>query len=146
VYSPQPEQPGHSWPGQAVEGDLTELKAKNLAATCTYMDPRTLATCTSKASQVPASSYGELPYATNTAIGYTVIDGAEALVGTTGTYCTPGQTPECFTNTSPAAIFSAGGKTFSQLWSEATSGGSATIYALTPADLVNGKWYVYATP
>ena len=145
VSLPQADLPGHSSPGQAVEGEFAELKAKNLIGVCSYMDPRTLATCKAQASQVPASDYSKMPYATNPAIGYSVIDGSEALVGTTGTFCTPTQTPECFTNTNPAAIFSAGTKTFSQLWNETVNGKSATTYSLTPADFVNGKWYVYGS-
>jgi len=142
VYPPQPELPGYSEPGQAVEGELAELKAKNLAGACAYMDPRTVGTCKSEAAQVPAS---DLPYATKVTLGYTVIDGSEALVGTTGTFCSPGQTPECFTNTNPAAIFSAGGKAFSKLWSEATSNQAPSTYSLAPAVLLNGKWYIYGS-
>lgn len=124
---------------------LAEIKAKNMADACQYMDPRTLTTCQSQASQIPASEDGELPYFSNGAIGYTVEDGSKALVGTTGTFCSPTATPECFTNTQPAAIFSAGGKTFSELWSEAVSNTSANTYTLTPAILIFGEWYVYAS-
>ncbi|HUN32187.1 MAG TPA: hypothetical protein VMU95_09200 [Trebonia sp.] len=142
VYPPQPELAGHSEPGQAIEGELTELKAKDLVGMCSYMDPRTASTCKSEAGQVPVS---DLPYATNAALGYTVVDGSQALVGSTGTFCTPGSTPECFTNTNPAAIFSAGDKTFSKLWSEATADQSANTYSLAPVVLINGKWYVYGS-
>ena len=110
MYLPQPESPGYGWPGQAVAGDLAELKAKNLLGTCSYMDPRTLATCKSQASQVPAGDSSELPYFTNAAIGYSAIDGAEALVGWTGTFCRPGQTPECLTNSNVQSALERGGQ------------------------------------
>lgn len=142
VYPPQSESPGHSQPGQAIMGELDALKAKNLAGVCNYMDPKSLAACKSQASQVPASMDSQLPYFSNAGIGYVVVDGAKALVGTTGTFCAPGSTPKCFTNSNPAAIFSAGDKTFSQLWSEAVANNSANTYTLAPLVLVNGGWYV----
>ena len=145
MYPPRSELPGHGVPGQAIAGELAEIKAKNLVGACSYMDPRTLTTCKSQASQVPANEDDELPYFTNGAIGYTVEEGSEALVGTTGTFCSPTATPECFTNTKPAAIFSAGDKTFSQLWSEAVNSTSDNTYTLAPAVLINGEWYVYGS-
>lgn len=90
--------------------------------------------------QMPASS---LPYWKNAAIGYVVIDGNQAAVGMTGTFCTPGQSPECFTNNDPAAVFSVG-LSFSGLWENANSN-SATQYSLTPCEKVGGKWYVYGS-
>jgi hypothetical protein len=142
VYPPQSEVPGHSQPGQAIMGELAALKAKNLAGACAYMDPQALATCKSEASQVPPSMDSQLPYFTNAALGYVVVDGAKALVGTTGTFCSPGNTPKCFTNTKPAAIFSAGDKSFSQLWSDAVGDNSTNTYTLAPVVLVSGRWYV----
>jgi len=141
VYPPHSEHPGHADPGQAIEGTLAAVKAKNLAGECPYLDPSVLSTCQSGASQLPAS---QMPYFSNAAIGYTVIDGNHALVGTTGTFCTPQQSPACFTNTNPAAIFSAADKTFTQLWNDAVNSNSSNTYALAPAVLLNGKWYVYA--
>ena len=142
VYPPQTEQPGHSQPGQAIMGELADIKAKNLVAACSYLDPKTLATCKSQSSQIPASDDSQLPYFSNAALGYVVIDGAEALVGTTGTFCSPNDTPKCFTNTKAAAIFSAGDKTFSQLWGESVANDSNNTYSLAPLVLVNGRWYV----
>jgi len=138
VYPPQTELPGRAEPGEAIEGDLTEIKAKDPVGECAYIDPR-MSTCKSRASQVPAS---EMPYFTKAALGYVAVDGAEALVGTTGTFCGPVATHTCFTNKDPAAIFSAGDKTFGQLWTE-TVNRSGNAYALTPAVFVNGGWYVY---
>jgi hypothetical protein len=142
VYPPQAEQPGHSQPGQAIMGELGDIKAKNLVAACSYLDPTTLANCKSQASQIPASDDSQLPYFSNAGLGYVVVDGSKALVGTTGTYCSPNSTPKCFTNSNPAAIFSAGDKTFSQLWSASVANNSNNTYSLAPLVLVNGSWYV----
>lgn len=142
VYAPKSERPGHGDPGQALEGVLAAVKAKDLADECAYLDPRELSTCKSGTAQVTAS---ELPYFSNAAIGYTAVYGNEALVGTTGTFCDPSQTPACFTNTNPAAIFSAADKTFTQLWSDAVASNSSSTYSLAPAFELNGKWYVYSS-
>jgi hypothetical protein len=106
------------------------------------MDPKTQTACKSEAGQLPAGADSELPYFSNAAIGYVVVDGSKALAGTTGTFCSPQATPKCFTNSKPAAIFSAGGKTFSQLWSEAVANNTVNAYSLAPLVLVNGSWYV----
>jgi glucose/arabinose dehydrogenase len=143
VYAPKSETPGSGDPGQAVEGLLKAVASKDLANECTYMDPRTASTCKSQASQAQAAQGNQLPYFSNAKIGYTVIYGNEALVGTTGTFCDPTQSPACFTNTDPAAIFSAADKTFTQLWNDAISSNSGNTYSLVPADEINGKWYIY---
>lgn len=142
VDPPQAESPGHSQPGQAIMGELADIKAKNLVAACSYLDPKTLATCKSQAGQIPASDDSQLPYYSNAALGYIAVDGTKALAGTTGTFCSPNATPKCFTNSKPAAIFSAGNKTFSQLWSESVANNSTNTYSLAPLVLVNGSWYV----
>ena len=143
VYAPQSESPGHGAPGQPVEGLLAAVKAKDYVGECAYTDPTWQATCKSAMNQIQAAPGNELPYSKNAAIGYTVVYGDRALVGTTGTFCDPTQTPACFTNTNPAAIFSAAHKTFSQLWNEAISGNTANAYSLAPVSLLNGKWYIY---
>ena len=107
---------------------------------CDYQEPSAQAQCKAGIGQVPAS---QLPYASNTAIGWVVTQGTKALVGTTGKYCTPGQKPECFTNTNPAALFTSG-KTFSQLWSAAAKA-PANAYSLAPCVQVGGKWYIYSS-
>jgi len=79
-------------------------------------------------------------FVTNFALGYVVIDGNRAAVGMTGNFCTPGHSPECFTNDDPAAVFSSA-KSFSALWSNAVTPSSE--YSLNPCIEVGGKWYIY---
>jgi hypothetical protein len=143
AYPPRSERPGHGDPGQAVLGLLDEAKAKDLVGECAYMDPTELSTCKSQATQAQASMANEWPYFSNIGLGYTVVFGNQALVGTTGTFCQPTDTPKCYTNTDPAAILSAADKTFSQLWDVATSDDANATYSLAPAVMVDGKWYVY---
>jgi hypothetical protein len=82
-------------------------------------------------------------HTTNFALGYTAIDGGRALVGTTGTFCSPEATPKCITNDDPVAVLSSG-KSFSTLWNETihSTGG----YSLVPCIKVGGKWYLDAQP
>ena len=140
VVAPQSVSPGHSSPQAVVKGLLTTLNAKQVAAFCGYALPSVQAQCKSGMSQTPTS---RLPYAKNTTVGYAVIDGNKAAVGMTGTYCTPGQSPECFTNSNPAAIFSTA-HSFSSLWKNAISN-STTIYSLNACEKIGGKWYLYSS-
>jgi hypothetical protein len=138
VTAPQSVAPGHGSPGAAAAGEIAALDAKNFSAACEYLDPTAVTQCKSETSQVSAS---DAPYAENAAIGYVAIDGDKALVGTTGKYCSPGQSPECFTNTDPAAIFSSG-KSFSQQWSAANASSPPNVYSLAPCIKIDGKWYI----
>jgi hypothetical protein len=130
---------GNDSPGAAVQGVLAAVNAKNYAGECAFLLPSAQSSCASGATQLSPT---DAPSVKTPAIGYVAIKGSQALVGTTGTYCTPGETPQCFTNNDPAAIFS-GGKSFSTLWTEANNGSSnQNVYTLAPAVKVNGKWYV----
>ena len=141
VAAPAQVAPGNDSPGAAVEGLISAVGAKRYTAECAYLEPSAQAACTSGAAQL---SSGSAPYTKDAAIGYVAIHGDEALVGTTGTFCSPGQTPECFTNHDPAAIFSSG-KSFSALWAEANNTGSQNVYILVPCVKVGGKWYLHAS-
>jgi hypothetical protein len=94
-------------------------------------------------AQLPASA---APTVKNFVLGYVAVDGTEALVGSTGTFCTPNQTPTCVSNDDPAAIFSEA-KPFSDLWTESVAAGESTTnsYSLIPCIEVDGAWYIYNT-
>ncbi len=141
VAAPAQVAPGNGSPGAAVAGLLAAAGAKRYTAECAYVEPSAQATCTSGAAQL---SPGSAPYIKNAAIGYVAIHGDEALVGTTGTFCSPGQTPECYTNDDPAAIFSSR-KSFGALWAEANNTGSQNVYILAPCVKVGGKWYLHVS-
>ena len=133
--------PGNGSPAAAVQGEISALAAKDFKALCAYQEPSVQAKCDSQASQA-ASLKDQLPYIVNPGLGYVVTDGTKALVGTTGKFCVPGQSPECVTNTDPAAVLSSG-KSFASLWAAAVAAGSAT-YSPTPVVEIGGKWYIYS--
>lgn len=137
IVAPQAVTPGHDSPGAAVAGEITAIGNRQVTASCDYMLPADQAQCRSAVSQIPDS---DIPYSKNAAIGYVVIHGDRAVVGTTGTFCTPGQSPECFRNSDPAAVFSEV-PSFSGLWENAMSN-STTQYSLTPCQKVGEKWYI----
>jgi hypothetical protein len=137
VVAPQSVSPGHSSPQAVVKGLLTALGSKQVAAFCGYALPSAQAHCKSGMTQMPSSQF---PYAKNAAIGYAVIDGNKAAVGMTGTFCTPGNSPECFTNSDPAAVFSTV-HSFSGLWKNANLN-STTSYVLTPCEKIGEEWYL----
>jgi hypothetical protein len=139
VVAPQTVAPGHDSPGAVVEGLLTALNSKQPAEYCGYAMPAQQAQCRSIMSRMPARDF---PYWKNAAIGYVAIKGNQAAVGMTGTFCTSGQSPKCFTNTDPAAVFP-DVSSFSGLWENAITD-TADQYSLTPCEKVGGKWYVYS--
>jgi hypothetical protein len=141
VTAPAQVSPGDGTPGAAVAGVFAAVGAKHYTAECTYLEPSVQADCKSGAAQLTSKN---APNLKNAAIGYTVIHGNEALVGTTGTFCVPGETPECYTNNDPAAILSSG-KSFATQWTAANKTSSANAYTLAPCIEVNGKWYLYSS-
>jgi hypothetical protein len=134
--------PGYGSPAAPVQGEISALAAKDFKALCAYQEPSVQAKCDSQASHAD-SLKGQLPYTVSPGLGYVVSDGTKALVGTTGKFCLPGQSPECVTNTDPAAVLSSG-KSFAKLWAGAVAAGSAT-YSPTPVVEIAGKWYIYTS-
>ena len=131
--------------GSAAGVYLTEAKDLHLghfADMCSTVPPSLQATCKSQLSSVAAAAAAvksELPTFKNLATTYTATDGDKALVGTTGSVCTPNPA-QCITNTDPAAMFDSG-KSFAALWNEAMNSKN-TSYVLTPFIKVNGAWYI----
>ena len=153
VVPPASASPGLGSPQAAVAGDVADIESGQLLADCSYVVPDEQSNCKSSINSVEASlGPSALASAAGTAknfgLGYTAIDGNEALVGTTGTFCSSdsgssGSSPSCFTNSDPAAILSSG-KSFATLWSEANnSNSSSSTYSLAPCMEVDGKWYLY---
>lgn len=140
IFNPAPASPGNDSPAAAVQGVFTALAARQFAKVCDYYAPDLRSPCRASFTGAPAS---QMPSATNAALGYVAVDGAQALVGTTGTFCSPGRTPRCYTNTDPAAIFSSG-HTFAELWKATTALSSGpNAYALAACVEVGGKWYIW---
>jgi hypothetical protein len=140
VFGPAKATPGTSSPGAAVQGEVDALNSGNLAGTCPFFEPSFQSECQTTLDTAPA---GSAPTIQHFALGYVVVDGNEALVGSTGTFCSSQDTPRCSTNADPAAIFSTA-KPFATLWSEAlvAANTQSNSYSLAPCLDVDGRWYV----
>jgi hypothetical protein len=142
VTAPAAAASGDDSPGAAMDGYVNALNAGTLVQACTYYPPSAQSTCRTTMASAPT---GSSPTIRDFALGYVAVDGDEALVGVTGTFCAPNQTPTCSSNNDPAAIFSAG-KTFGELWTESVAADvspTTNSYSLAPCVKVGTKWYVY---
>jgi len=142
VTAPSSVQPGNGSPAAAVSGEINALNTKKFADLCRYQLPGVQGKCKAAAGSVPTD---QLPYATNPQLGYVAVKAALALVGMTGKFCSPGQSPECYSNSDPAAIFSTG-KSFDDLWTQTVKNSDSSSYSLVPVEQIGGHWYVYTNP
>jgi hypothetical protein len=143
VTSPSSMAPDAGSPGAVIIKVEKYLRAGKYSKFCSVLQPSKQASCKTTFGSAPASAFASaMPTFKNFVVGYTAIDGDKALVGTTGTVCTPSQTPKCDTNGDPAAIFSTG-KSFAALWAQALAANASntSAYALLPIVKVNGTWY-----
>jgi hypothetical protein len=140
VQSPGQVAPGYGSPAALVAGIFNAIASKHYTAECSYIEPSQRSGCESGVGALTSST---APSFQNAATGYVAIDGDEALVGSTGKFCVPGQKPECYTNSDPAAIFSGNKKSFSALWTDQNNASSENVYSLAPCIKVDGKWYLY---
>jgi hypothetical protein len=139
VSGPAQTSAGNGSPGAVVTGLLSAIASKHYADECQYAVPSQQSSCR---SSLASQTAGNAPTVQNGAVGYVAINGSQALVGTTGKFCSPSQTPACFTNNDPAAIFAGNTKSFASLWTtENNSSGSS--YALIACTEIGGKWYLY---
>jgi hypothetical protein len=144
VVAPGPTSPGNDSPGDVMTGVYSSITKGPVIDFCKYEQPSEQSNCRATFSQLTQAQVATyLPTFKNFGLGYVAIDGAKALIGVTGTICVPHQTPRCFTNTDPAAIFKSG-KPFATLWTQAVAA-PANVYSLSPAVEVSGKWYAYTS-
>ncbi len=141
VFAPAPASPGHGSPAGPVAGEVSALNGGKPAATCPYLQPSFQSQCRKILSQMGKA---DIPTVKNFAMGYIAVDGKQALVGSTGIFCVPGEKPLCVPNHNPAAILSSG-KSFKALWAQtnASSNSAANLYELAPCQEIGGSWYVY---
>jgi hypothetical protein len=131
-------------PGAVLARAIAAIEAGSYAKICDYLQPSQQKKCSSALGSAQASGIATaMPTFKNLTVSYTATDGTRALVGLTGTICSPEQKPSCVTNNDAAAIFD-GGKTFAVLWTESVSS-TSTAYSLTPMIEINRKWYGYST-
>ena len=145
ITAPAAAAAGHGTPGAALQGEVDAIDSGKPVAACPYFPPASQPGCRAAFASASASLGISVSHF---ALGYVVISGTDALVGSTGKYCAAAQTPECTSNANPAAVF-ARGKSFAALWKEAISqdgSGAANAYSLAPCVRVDGRWYVYVPP
>jgi hypothetical protein len=131
-------------PGAVLTSAIAAIEAGSYAKICGYLQPSQQSKCNSTLGSAQASAVATaMPTFKNLSVSYTATDGTRALVGLTGTICSPDQKPSCVTNNDAAAIFDSG-KTFSELWSESVTA-TSNAYSLTPMIEVSGKWYGYSS-
>jgi hypothetical protein len=139
VDAPAQASPGTGSPAEVVEGVLAAVSSGQYKKECDYVEPSEQAGCKTGAAALNSAN---APSLKNAKIGYVAIDGDKALVGTTGTFCVPDNTPKCFTNNDPAAIFETK-KPFGTLWTQANQSGSQNVYSLAACIQISGHWYLY---
>jgi hypothetical protein len=147
VTAPSTVTPGNDSPAAVAAGIVNMTATKNVLALCRYFIPKYQAECESyysspKNQQEVLQGVGTYE---NFHIGYAAVDGTEGLAGITGTYCQRDETPECVTNTDPAAILSSG-RTFAAVWKSQVAEANSTDtssnrYDLLPCVEIGGKWY-----
>ena len=141
VDAPAQVSPGTGSPAETIDGVFAAIGARQYKQECDYVEPDAQADCKSGAAALNSTN---APSLKNAGIGYVAIDGDKALVGTTGTFCVPDQTPKCYTNSDPAAIFSTK-KSFGTLWTQANQSSSSNVYSLAPCIQIAGHWYLYTS-
>jgi hypothetical protein len=130
-------------PGAVLTSAIAAIEAGSYAKICYYLQPSQQSKCSAELGSAQASAIATaMPTVKNLTVSYTATDGTMALVGMTGTICSPDQKPSCVTNNDPAAIFD-NGKTFRELWTE-TVASTSEAYSLTPMIKLGGKWYGYS--
>jgi hypothetical protein len=145
IIGPESASPGTGSPQAVVAGLIAAENSGDYVAACDYYPPALESQCKTQMAAVASASPSALASAmarvTNFGVGYVAIHGDEALVGTTGTFCSSGS---CFTNSDPAALLSSG-RSFSSLWTASnSSGGDSNSYSLAPISESGGKWYIYS--
>ncbi len=144
VVSPGTASPGNGTPDGVMIGVVDSITSGHFTDLCKYEMPATQSQCNSAMSQVtPSVAASQLPSFKNMKLGYTAVDGTKAIIGITGTVCLPNQTPSCFTNNDPAALFDSG-KSFAALWTQALNA-PQNAYSLSTVEEVNGSWYAYTS-
>jgi hypothetical protein len=139
VIPPTSETAGNSSPGGVAKAVIGSINAGKLSVYCQLVEPSVQETCGQAIAHV--TSTGE--DFKNIALGYVAIDGDQALVGMTGTFCNTHAKPTCTTNADPAAIFSSA-KPFATLFGDEVSAGNdnSNAYSLFPTVKVGPDWYL----
>jgi hypothetical protein len=128
-------------PQGVVTAYVRALDSRNFTGACGYTVPADQAACEaeiadngSQHAMPPDDTYNGF------SVGYTLIDGRQALVGATGQLCVLTQAQTCVSNSDPAAVLDSG-KSFAALWTQAMDALSGA-YSPIPCVRVSGTWYL----
>ena len=128
-------------PQVVVRAYVHALDSGDFAGACGYVVPADQAACKAAVAEngnqlamPPGDTY------TGFSVGYTLIDGHQALVGATGELCVQTQAQTCVGNSDPAAVLDSG-KSFAALWARALHAPTGA-YSPIPCAEVNGTWYL----
>jgi hypothetical protein len=142
VDGPGSASPGTGSPDAAAWGWVSAVRSGNLAGSCDYEAPSLQAACRSGAAGVsPAAVAGAGAMYADAALGYSAIEGTQALVVLTGIKCPPGSGTTCAVNSDPAHLLDSS-TSFGSTYSSAFSLPGADIL---PMEQVGGQWYLAST-
>ncbi len=134
-------------PQAAVKAYVAALTSgANPSSACAYLIPSAQSSCESSITK--AAQQGEdITYSYRSfGLGYTAIDGTQALVGSTySKFCVQATSRTCAPDiTDPKTVF-ASGVSFANLWAQTQQGNRASgSFSPVPCIVLNGKWYVDA--
>lgn len=133
--------PVNGSPQGVVTDYVRALDSRDFTGACGYAVPADQTACKAEIAE-NGSQHAMPPDDTYNGftVGYTLIDGHQALVGATGQLCVLTQAQTCVSNSNPAAVLDSG-KSFAALWTlavHATSG----AYSPIPCVQVSGTWYL----
>jgi hypothetical protein len=135
-------QPANGTPQATVNSYMHELVSTTVGRACGYLVKSSQLPCLGGMYQAVQQGLNITYSFKSFEVGYTAVDGAKALVGTTYTQlCRKIQTQTCSPdNTDPAALLDSG-KSFADLWTQAQHP-DANGYFLIPCIEVDGTWYI----
>ncbi|HXC85284.1 MAG TPA: hypothetical protein VNV62_25870 [Trebonia sp.] len=128
-------------PQGVVTAYVRTLDSRDFTGACAYTVPADQAACKAEIAE-NGSQHAMPPDDTYNgfSVGYTLIDGRQALVGATGQLCVLTQAQTCVSNSDPAAVLDSG-KSFAALWTQAMDALSGA-YSPIPCVRVSGTWYL----
>jgi hypothetical protein len=138
--------PAAGTPEATVKAYVAALTSgTNPADACAFIIPASQPSCESSIGK--AAQQGQsITYSYKTfGLGYTAIDGSQALVGTTYTqFCVQDASRTCAQDiTDPEAVFRSG-QSFATLWTQVQRAGASGSFSPVPCVVINGKWYISA--
>jgi len=130
--------PGNGTPAEAVAGFLDALLvAQDAGKACGYVLPDEQANCAAG-----LAGQGDLGNTGHIVLTATVVNGAQALVASTGQLCGPVAGGACIANSDARFGLPSSGESFSSAFAAALSTSGARGWGAFACEQVNGLWYL----